>query len=58
MEIITKRYSPLKNKGEAEVDIYCISDSLYMPKPLFLLLLRSENSLTMTIREIRSFLYL
>ena len=28
MEIITKRYNPLKNKGEAKGDIYCMSDSL------------------------------
>ena len=61
MEIITKRYSPLrslKHKGGAEVDIYCVSDSLTLPKSLFLLLLRSENSLGMSTRESRSVLSL
>ena len=58
MEIITKWYSPLKNKGEAEVDIYRVSDSLKMPKSLFLLLLQSENSLAMATTESRSFLSL
>ena len=58
MEIITKWYSPFKNKGEAEVDIYRVSDSLKMPKSLFLLLLRSENSLAMSTTESRSFLSL
>ena len=57
MEIITKRYSPLKDKGEAEVDIYCVSDSLKMPKSLFLLLLQSENSLAMSTTESRSFIF-
>ena len=41
------------NKGEAEVDIYCISDSLKMPKFIFLLLLRSESSLAMLTRKSR-----
>ena len=58
MEIITKRYSPLKHKGGAEVDIYCVLDSLKMPTSLFLLLLRSENSLGMLTRESRSVLSL
>ena len=58
MEIITKRYSPLKHNGGANIDIYCVSDSLTMPKSLFLLLLRSENSLGMSTRESRSVLSL
>ena len=58
MEIITKRYSTLKDKGEAEVDIYCVSDSLKVSKSLFLLLLLSENSLAMLTTESRSFLSL
>ena len=54
----TKRYSPLKNKGEEEVDIYSVPDYLKMPKSLFLLLLQSENSLAMSTTESRSFLSL
>ena len=54
----TKRYSPLNNKGEEEVDIYRVSDTLKMQKSLFLLLLQSEKSLAMSTTESRSFLSL
>ena len=48
---LTKWYSPLK-KTEAVTDIYCISDSLKIPKYLLLLSLWSENSFARSTRDL------
>ena len=46
---LTKWYIPLK---KAVADIYCISDSLKIPKYLLLLSLRSENLFARSTRDL------